>query len=69
MRVLPKTPSQRILDDDQEGSGEVLRMFLTCGGYVVKEASGGLEAVNLATNDRPNLYESREPLGATRSLK
>lgn len=41
--------------DDQEGNREVLRMFLSWGGYVVREASDGLEAVNLATKDRPDL--------------
>jgi CheY-like chemotaxis protein len=41
--------------DDQDGNREILRLFLTETGYIVKEASNGLVAVNLATRECPDL--------------
>jgi len=41
--------------DDQEGNREVLRMFLTESGHIVIEARNGLDALNICTNECPDL--------------
>jgi CheY-like chemotaxis protein len=41
--------------DDQAGNREVLRVFLIWSGYNVVEAGNGLDAVNIAAKDCPDL--------------
>jgi len=41
--------------DDQESNRDLLNAILTSQGYRVIEASNGLEAVKLATRERPDL--------------
>lgn len=44
-----------LVADDAEDNREILSIFLSILGYVVVEACNGLEAVKVATRERPNL--------------
>jgi CheY-like chemotaxis protein len=44
-----------LIVDDHEGNRELLHVFLSMNGYNVIEAGNGLEAVKVATRERPDL--------------
>jgi CheY-like chemotaxis protein len=57
LRVMDESgkPQVILVVDDQDGNREVLRVYLTWSGHVVIEASNGLDAVNIANRDCPDL--------------